>query len=381
MSNAMQLFNYSAALPLIFQIDKGSRHRVGEIIREKDLPFHRVVVIHGASFSKQIADDISKSLTGFQVKHFAVPSNDQSCADKLRLFVREANIDLIICVGGGKVIDVGKRAGLLADKAVLAVPTILSNDGLISPIAVLRNTEGKTESLPGHMPIGAIIDSQVILDSPHRNVLAAAGDLLSNFSAVADWRFSAAVHGERIVDPALLLSIDAAESVLRFDPEAEKEEFIFQLTRAQILSGVAMALAKSSRPCSGSEHLIAHAIDYLGLAKNVLHGEIVGAISLFTLWLSRSLQKSHLAFARRVSSTCLFTELSSDIPENIHDIFRLSRTMRPGRHTILDSYSDNRLILLLAEFESEMRNGLFDEPEMGQARMAKPKLRLQGQSY
>ncbi len=51
-----------------------------------------------------------------------------------------------------------------------------------------------------------------------------------------------------------------------------------------MLSGLAMATAGSSRPCSGGDHEILHAIDvlYPGTAN---HGELAGAASLFTSFL------------------------------------------------------------------------------------------------
>jgi glycerol-1-phosphate dehydrogenase [NAD(P)+] len=51
-----------------------------------------------------------------------------------------------------------------------------------------------------------------------------------------------------------------------------------------VLSGLAMAAAGSSRPCSGSDHEILHAIDHL-FPGTAHHGELAGAASLFTSFL------------------------------------------------------------------------------------------------
>ena len=48
-----------------------------------------------------------------------------------------------------------------------------------------------------------------------------------------------------------------------------------------MLSGLAMATAGSSRPCSGGDHEILHAIDHL-FPGTASHGELAGAASLFT---------------------------------------------------------------------------------------------------
>ena len=51
-----------------------------------------------------------------------------------------------------------------------------------------------------------------------------------------------------------------------------------------MLSGLAMATAGSSRPCSGGDHEILHAIDHL-FPGTAGHGELAGAASLFTAFL------------------------------------------------------------------------------------------------
>ena len=56
------------------------------------------------------------------------------------------------------------------------------------------------------------------------------------------------------------------------------------LAEALILSGLAMSVAGSSRPCSGGDHEIMHAIDqlYPGTAS---HGELAGVGALFCAYL------------------------------------------------------------------------------------------------
>jgi glycerol-1-phosphate dehydrogenase [NAD(P)+] len=64
----------------------------------------------------------------------------------------------------------------------------------------------------------------------------------------------------------------------------EDEDFLIALAEGLVLSGLAMATAGSSRPCSGSDHEILHAIDHL-FPGTAHHGELAGAASLFTCYL------------------------------------------------------------------------------------------------
>ena len=76
----------------------------------------------------------------------------------------------------------------------------------------------------------------------------------------------------------------------------DDDAFLIALAEALVLSGLAMATAGSSRPCSGGDHEILHAIDHLfpGTAN---HGELAGAASLFTCVPARGRR------ARRAGST------------------------------------------------------------------------------
>jgi glycerol dehydrogenase-like iron-containing ADH family enzyme len=81
------------------------------------------------------------------------------------------------------------------------------------------------------------------------------------------------------MDPAL-----AAQAVLHQPGTADRDEFRTVLAEALILSGMAMTVAGSSRPCSGGDHEILHAIDQLFPGAGT-HGELAGAGALFCTWL------------------------------------------------------------------------------------------------
>jgi glycerol-1-phosphate dehydrogenase [NAD(P)+] len=85
---------------------------------------------------------------------------------------------------------------------------------------------------------------------------------------------------------AVTFARTAATSVLHREDGIDDDDFLIALAEALVLSGLAMATAGSSRPCSGGDHEILHAIDHLfpGTAN---HGELAGAAALFTSFLRR----------------------------------------------------------------------------------------------
>jgi glycerol-1-phosphate dehydrogenase [NAD(P)+] len=95
------------------------------------------------------------------------------------------------------------------------------------------------------------------------------GDLSSKFTAVWDWKLAFHRRGVPVNDLAALMS-DASVFQFMANPVLDGQG-IRLLATALMLNGVAMEIAGSSRPASGSEHLISHALDITG-ARPRLHG-------------------------------------------------------------------------------------------------------------
>jgi glycerol-1-phosphate dehydrogenase [NAD(P)+] len=174
----------------------------------------------------------------------------------------------LIGVGGGKALDVAKFIASLAGLPYFAVPTSLSNDGFCSPQASLT-LEGKRRSLPAGLPEAVVVDLAVCQRAPRTLWHSGVGDLCSKFTAVWDWKLAFHRRGVPVNDLAALMS-DASVFQLMAHPESD-EQGIRLLATALMLNGVAMEIAGSSRPASGSEHLISHALDMSG-ARQRLHG-------------------------------------------------------------------------------------------------------------
>src|ERR1700710_1356218 len=110
------------------------------------------------------------------------------------------------------------------------------------------------------------------------------------------------------------------------------------LARGLIMSGLAMATSGSSRPCSGSEHLVSHALDRRHDVPRNPHGLQVGYATLLTLQLQGELTDEILA-------TCLRMELPSTYQElgltrdQLRRALEEAPSTRPGRWTVLSDRS------------------------------------------
>ena len=98
-----------------------------------------------------------------------------------------------------------------------------------------------------------------------------------------------------------------------------------------------MALSGTSRPCSGSEHLISHAIDYKNLSENTLHGYQVGSISMFCLYLQKKLDAKCINYAQELKIPMAFHLLDEKLFDQLGVIYDTALYMRPGRFTVLDT--------------------------------------------
>lgn len=184
---------------------------------------------------------------------------------------------LIVAFGGGSVLDLVKYCASKCDKPYITVPSALSNDAVYSCVSRL-SVAGKKKSFGVQPPIGIIVDFDVIRRSPRFLLLAGVADLVSNLSALEDWRLSHKMTGEPINELAYMLSKESVIPLFKYDnPQClESDEFLYDLTNAIVTSGLSMIIAGSTRCTSGAEHLISHAIDEYFPERSTIHGLQVG---------------------------------------------------------------------------------------------------------
>ena len=113
----------------------------------------------------------------------------------------------------------------------------------------------------------------------------------------------------------------AATALLHREDGIDDDDFLIALAEALVLSGLAMATAGSSRPCSGGDHEILHAIDHL-FPGTAHHGELAGVGSLFTSWL-----RGADNMARDIDA-CLTRH---SLPRTPRDLGLVRRPVRRGR--------------------------------------------------
>ena len=184
--------------------------------------------------------------------------------------------------------------------------------------------------------MAVVVDLDFVRDSPPRMVRSGVGDVVSNLTAVEDWRLAARERGEPVDGLAVTFARTAAEAVLHRTDGLESDGFLTALAEALVLSGMAMAAAGSSRPCSGADHEIMHAIDMLfpGTAN---HGELAGVGALYSAFV-----RENARLAEQIDA-CLRRHGLPRVPadvgltaEQFAEAVVMAPSTRPDRYTILE---------------------------------------------
>jgi glycerol-1-phosphate dehydrogenase [NAD(P)+] len=265
---------------------------------------------------------------------------DQVWAARLGSTVHRAGADAIVAVGGGRCLDIAKLAAARAGLGIVTVPTQLSHDGICSPVAVVPNEDGLAESIGAIAPRAVFLSLPTIAAAPIESLQAGIGDLFANPLALRDWALAVERGLESANQTAWDMSVESFERIekyLDYDPSAlaGDPEFLRRLADALILSGMAMIESGTSRPASGGEHEISHAIDER-FGSRALHGAQVA----FGCMVSVALYgEDTAAFARRLGRLGLPSS-PADLGMSAADAARVivdAPQTRPGRFTILEA--------------------------------------------
>jgi glycerol-1-phosphate dehydrogenase [NAD(P)+] len=323
------------AAPLSLDVGHGAIDSLDELLAGSGISRGgKVAVLVGRVQGEEIANVLRTTLSGADV--ISVSSASIEHARDLAVSLRQSSYDAVVGIGGGRTLDVAKYVASLVALPMVAVATNLAHDGIASPVASLEY-EGHKGSYGVHIPVAVIVDLDYVRRAPRQMVAAGVGDVVSNLSALSDWQLAAGQRGERVDGIASAFARAAAEAVIGRTDSVESTDFLMMLAEALVLSGLAMAVAGSSRPCSGGDHEILHAIDllYPGTSN---HGDLAGLGALFCAYLRQDKEQFALI------DGCLRQHGLPRSPKEIGlttDQFiaavELAPTTRPDRYTILES--------------------------------------------
>jgi glycerol-1-phosphate dehydrogenase [NAD(P)+] len=321
-------------IPSLLRIKPDTLFKLGKYLRKYG--FGRVALFYGEGIEDLVGRSIRISLDSSEitvVRQEVVHSND--ITDLMSVaFDLPRGTQAVVAVGGGVAVDAGKYIGFLNQLPVIAMPTAISNDGFASPGASLR-VDGRRISAKAAIPFGVVIDTTVIAGCPPRFTLSGIGDLISKYSAIADWKLAYHATGEAINDFSVMIALQSVQNLVNHPVKSIDDlEFLQLVCGALVMSGVAMEVAGSSRPASGSEHLISHAYEHAATRPR-MHGEQVGVATIATTWLQDNPSRDTVLHV--LEQTGFLSAIRADPLEReaFLTAIRQAPAVKPGYHTVL----------------------------------------------
>ena len=290
---------------------------------------HKTMEVAGKTVIQMLED------RGVKVDSIIVDSSALREVQMVEAKIREEKPQVVFGIGGGTKIDVAKVSSAYENVPFISIPTTASHDGIASPVASLKGFR-KPYSVMAQAPLAIIADTEIIMKAPKRFSISGCGDVVAKLTAVRDWELAHKVRNEYYGEYAASLALMSAQLIMENAEliKENEEEGLRVLLEALISCGVAMSIAGSSRPCSGSEHLFSHALD-LTASKHALHGEQCGVGTIMMAFLHGINWKN----VKKTLETLEAPTTASDLGITVEELVRAlveAKKIRPERYTILN---------------------------------------------
>ena len=333
-------------LPRIVVIGHRKIRDVGEVCKGLGLN-GSALIVSGPKTSKIAGNAVSDTLEEYEIETRIKVIADASMEEVKRTekLAGEMGANFLLGVGGGKCIDIAKATSFALGMPFISVPTAASHDGIASSRAsisggdceskIRKFANGNTTSVEAHVPIAVVADTELISKAPYRLLASGCGDLISNYTAVKDWQLAYRLKNIEYSSYAAALSQMTAQMIIESADTIKEglEESAWIVAKGLVSSGVAMSIAGSSFPASGSEHKFSHALDKIA-PKPALHGEECGVGAIMMMYLHRGDWNSIRDTLKKVGTPVCASELGIEI-EYIIEALVHAHEIYPERYSIL----------------------------------------------
>jgi glycerol dehydrogenase-like iron-containing ADH family enzyme len=234
-----------------------------------------------AASGKDFLESIKKAGISLSIEEYQGYCTQKSI-DHYAEKVNELQADMIIGVGGGKVLDLVKAVGEKANIPVVTVPTIAATCAAWSALSVLYDENGRfTGGLSlGKSPRLVLVDTRVIASAPLRYLRAGIADTLAKWYELAP--FMTQAEDDVVLKIALqnaklawqVIREKAARAIEDASENHVTESFREVVDSIIVLAGlVGSIIGNTNRPALG--HAIHNRLTFIPETHEYLHGEKV----------------------------------------------------------------------------------------------------------
>jgi len=238
-------------------------------------------------------EDIAKYAQVFPEKF-----HGECCDDEINRIIKlagETNCEVVIGMGGGKVMDTAKAVASKLRTSLIIVPTVAASDASCSAVSVIYTPDGVFDRPMEHAgnPDVVLVDTKIISEAPVRFLVAGMGDALSTrFEAescqakyAANMTFSGDVGSMTAYSLAQLCYQMLMKYGLAAKRACEVHSVIPALEHIIEVNTLLSGLGFESCGLAGA-HGIEIGFTALKETKNYLHGEIVAFGTQASLFLT-----------------------------------------------------------------------------------------------
>jgi len=276
-------------------VESNATNRLGEILKKNKFPKNILVVADKTTLS--VSQGIQKALKDFNATYYIYEELRVATmqeVNKIEDLIKGQDIG-VLAVGTGSIHDTCRMATARQSKMLCLFATAPSMDGFASYNAPIVDNNFKI-TYEAKSPEVIIADTKILASSPSELKSAGFGDMVAKYVALIDWQVSHLITGESYCKRVAGLTRYATDKVFEMADKVtlNDEECAKKIFEGLILTGIAMSFTKTSRPASGTEHIMAHFIECKELLENKLpnyHGRDVGVCTLKVLKYYQKLSK------------------------------------------------------------------------------------------
>ena len=159
---------------------------LAEITKYTERLGKKLLILVSKSGKKRVEEKINKAVEGTDTTVVWEIFNGECSKSEVNRIgenLKKEKCDVVVGIGGGKILDTAKAVAYYEDIAVVCVPTAASTDAPCSALSVLYTDDGQFDEylwLPANPDI-ILLDTDIIVAAPVRLIVSGMGDALATY--------------------------------------------------------------------------------------------------------------------------------------------------------------------------------------------------------